>query len=328
MKTIFLFFIFTTLLFGASYSSYKKALKKADYEKAIAIYSEAINGEETIKFQEYLYKQIIKLIKKDIEKAEKLTTLFLDLEYENHIALFLYSQIHLVKDDYKNALEVLYKLKSYYLQNDLSNKVDKSFSNTVTLYLDKLYTKKDLETLKQLIDYFTSYDDIDSIKKTQYSLVKLQDDFMKIDKYNEALNILYWLRNTSIEEDFSIQVNKKINFNITKIIDTYSKQKDTKKLEDLLELALNNSDISNQPLIEDALTKLNEKNNLSKLYNKAIPLDKRGDHFILNLSVNGQAISLMIDTGATYSSLNQNILDSLEYTIVKKIYSYIHLMEQ
>jgi clan AA aspartic protease (TIGR02281 family) len=141
---------------------------------------------------------------------------------------------------------------------------------------------------------------------------------MSNEKYNDGFNILYWLKNTSIEEDFSLQVDKKINFNMTQVIDKYLKKKDIKNLKLLLELALNNADITNQPLIEEALTKINEKNKLSKIYNKAIPLTKRGEHFILDVLVNGQSLSLMIDTGATYSSLNQNLLSNLNYEIIKK----------
>jgi clan AA aspartic protease (TIGR02281 family) len=318
MKQLLIILLMSSFVFAASYNSYKKALKKGDFDKAISIYSEAINGETTIKYQEYLYKHIIKLMRKDIEKAEKLIMLYLDLEYENHIGLFLHSQIHLLKGDYKNTLEVLYKLKNYYLQNDLSTKVNKAFDTTISSYLEQLYLKNEQETLKQLIDYFISYDDIESIKKTQYTLVKLQENHMSKQQYTEALNILYWLQNTSIEEDFTTQVHKKINFNITKIIALYVKEKDTKNLEALLELALTNADITNQPEIEEALTKLNEKNNLSKIYNKTIPLTKRGEHFILDIIVNGQNVSLMIDTGASYSSLNKDILNNMEYTIIQE----------
>lgn len=317
MKYISLLFIFCSIIYGANYKAFQNALQKGQYDKGISIYSEAINGEETIKFQNYLYKYIIKLMKKDLESAQNLISLYLDIEYENHVGLFLYSQIYLLKGDYKNSLELLYKLKSYHLQNNLSSKVDKTFETTRKSYLEELYSVNNLDELKELIDYFTSYDDIDSIKKTQFTLVKLQENLMELAKYNEALNILYWLKNTSIEEDFTTQVNKKINYSFKKIVKALFEQKDTKQLENLLELTLLNNDTINNPLIEENLNKLKEKSNLAQIYKKAIPLTKRGSHFLMNVNINGQNLNLMIDTGATYTSLNKNITDILDYTVVK-----------
>lgn len=164
-KLLILFLLFNSYLFSANYSSFKSALKKEKYDKAMSIYSEKINGEQTIKYQEYIYKHIIKLMKKDIQKAEYLLKLYLDVEYENHIGLFLYSQIHLMNENYNDAIEVLYKLKGYYLEDNLAKKVDSVFDKAITNYLEKLYTNNNLNSLKQLIDFFTAYDDIASIKK-------------------------------------------------------------------------------------------------------------------------------------------------------------------
>ena len=64
------------------------------------------------------------------------------------------------------------------------------------------------------------------------------------------------------------------------------------------------------------LEQINRKIEKAKEYTYTIPLKKSGDHFTVNVSINNTPLTLLLDTGATLTMINEERLPSL--TIVKE----------
>lgn len=62
-----------------------------------------------------------------------------------------------------------------------------------------------------------------------------------------------------------------------------------------------------------------EKDRLSKLYNIQIPMQKTGKHYIIQAKINDNLkVRLMLDTGASYVSINSDIIRKYNFPIVKR----------
>ena len=70
-------------------------------------------------------------------------------------------------------------------------------------------------------------------------------------------------------------------------------------------------------LLEQLLRDKNELKRLSKIYNKKIKLKKYGKNFIVQAILNGSIkVNLLIDTGASISSINNSVLQKLQYKVL------------
>ncbi len=86
-------------------------------------------------------------------------------------------------------------------------------------------------------------------------------------------------------------------------------------LEDLHEVEEGNDEEKAAILLKLIKEKIEKKPE----YQYRIPLEKVGEHFILEVEVNRQPITLLLDTGATLTMINENILNSSLHTLKEHI---------
>jgi len=86
-------------------------------------------------------------------------------------------------------------------------------------------------------------------------------------------------------------------------------------MESLNEVEDNNYQEKSQILL-NLIKKVMERNNE---YTHKIPLKKLGEHFAVEVSINNQSITLLLDTGATLTLIDKNKLDSTLNTIKENI---------
>ena len=117
--------------------------------------------------------------------------------------------------------------------------------------------------------------------ENSYGLYFLSQIQTQNKDYKKGLKILYELKNNYLEDDLSKAVTKDII------------------------------------IIEQLLRDKNELKRLSKIYNKKIKLKKYGKDFIVQAILNGSIkVNLLIDTGASISSINNSVLQKLQYKVL------------
>jgi clan AA aspartic protease (TIGR02281 family) len=302
---------------SSDYNALKNAIKEEQYSKMMDIYLSTIKHTTKIEYQNYIFKQIIKLIKTSPQKALLLVDEFLDIESNNDFAKYLKSRIYFSNSKYKLSLEVLYDLQNYPLSDEFLTKVQNDIQNTAYTFINILKEKSNTEELKQIIEFFSLYNDTTSIEYTKNSLLKLFEE-NKDENPFQALNILNDLKNMYNTEDFTIKINSKTNYFIQSFITTLQRNDDLKNMKKLFEILLNNNYENHLQKLQISIKKLEEKNNIAKIHNKVIPLEKYGQHYIINATINNTAIKLMIDTGASVSVINQSLKNNFTHTSINK----------
>jgi hypothetical protein len=230
--------VFSLLLASFYYSSifaddlqdFKSDILNSKYEDAMLVYSRNINGEETIPFQKHIYQSVLGLMKKDITKAKKLLDAYLDIEFNDSFGLYILSKIEYSYKNYFKSLEILYKLENSYLEENFSANVRISINQTVDLYLQTLYKKRDINKLIESIQVFSQYGDKLSTNKSKESLLNLSSKYTQEKDYVKSLNILNLLQeyqNTDIlDNSIRLSIEK-----IEKLKQKIKKEKEKQKLK-------------------------------------------------------------------------------------------------
>jgi len=312
LTLVFVFSLSTSL--NASVSSdlrkLKKELKKKEYIKAMDIYSKNVNGLETEKFQSLIYKKVISLIKKDHDEAKILIDSYLNIEYDNSFALYLLAKIHNVKHEYLLAIEILYKLKTHYLDEKFKNNIENTLNTVVDSYLNSLKEQNKLEEIYLFLELTNQNNDNLSKTKAYATLLEIHNQEVKKNNILDALAILYKIKTYYIEEDLLEKINRYLNTVINKYIKKLLESKDTIQLELLESFLIENNDITN-------IEKLREMIENQSKHKYEIPLQKYGVHYLVDININGTSLRLLLDTGASTSAINLSKAKSIEHKVLR-----------
>lgn len=198
-----LFFIFVVNLFANDLQDFKNALNKDQYEEAFDIYIQKINGEDTEQYKNYLFSSVIKKLKRDTEQAESLLQEYLDIQYNDPMGLYMMSEIKLVQDNYDEALHILYQLKSSYLDEGLSTKVDSKLSSVVDTYLNLLSKENNMGKLDEVVYQFYSNNDAKSLGKWQQILIDIASANNNEQNYTTTFDVINKLEAYEMDESVS-----------------------------------------------------------------------------------------------------------------------------
>jgi hypothetical protein len=168
---ILIMFLVSQLNASKAYNQFKKSLKAQNYDKVMTIYSEQLYAKDLGNYQNLIYKNIISLMGNDRDNARELLYAFLDVAYQDSFGLFLKAKIELLDENYFNAIEILYNLKSYYLDSDFLIKVEQLFNVTINKYQNKI--KKDKIKLEELLQLCETNGDDEQYTKIETLLKKL-----------------------------------------------------------------------------------------------------------------------------------------------------------
>ncbi|HIP12884.1 MAG TPA: hypothetical protein EYG73_09235 [Arcobacter sp.] len=316
---LFVFSISTNL--NASVASdlkkFKKELKKKNYIDAMDIYSKNINGLETEKFQSLIYKKIISLIKKDHDEAKILIDNYLSIEYDNAFGLFLLSKVYNVQKEYMQSIEVLYKLRTHYLDEKFKNNIENTLDTVVNSYLNTLQKEKKLDDIYYFIELTNQNNDELSMTKSYSALLRIHQDEVNKNNILDALTILYKIKTYYIEEELLNKINRYLNTVISEYIKKLIESKDTIHLDLLESFLISNNDSENSEKLR-ALVESQSKHKYE------IPLQTYGVHYLVDISINGTNVKLLLDTGASTSAINNSTIQNIDYKVLRyniKIYT-------
>ncbi len=227
-----------------------------------------------------------------------------------------------------------------------------AFSDAMSLYLDAqseklpfyrsaildyFKTKADTSlTTAQMLEYI----DLEPSHHEQVAQL-LIERYQKTKKYKEAIALTVELLQTSSKQE-------KLKSRLIQLSESYIKTlKDSKKthrLKEFLEeqialdiltpfytyeLATFYVDIQKYLLaiellkeieydenyrerVKNLLELINQKIQENKIYAYKIPIKKEGDHFLVDVTVNNTPLTLLLDTGATITTINENRINSLK----------------
>jgi hypothetical protein len=212
-----LLFIFALNLCANDLQDFKNALNKDQYEDAFDIYIQKINGDDTKAYQNYLFSTVIKKLKRDTEQAESLLQEYLDIQYNDPMGLYMMSEIKLVQDNYDEALHILYQLKSSYLDEGLSTKVDSKLSSVVDTYLNLLSKENNMGKLDEVVYQFYSNNDAKSLGKWQKILIDIASTNNNEHNYTTTFDLISKLESYEMDESVEGEFNNLIK-NFQKLI--------------------------------------------------------------------------------------------------------------
>jgi len=289
---------------------FKKELKQHHYEKAMDIYSKNINGLETKKFQNQIYKYIIKLIKINSVQAKKLINTYLNVEYNNPFGLYLLSKVHNIDKEYLSSIKILYELQTNYLDEQFKNNIENSLDKTVDNYLNYLKKENNLDKIYNFIDLASEYNDQYNITKVYAILLKIHQNELKNNNIISSLKILYKIKTYYIDNELLEKINRYLKSIIIKYTKQLLKNNDQTELDRLKNLITINADNTNIDTINNIIDKQNQ-------HKYKIPLEKYGLHYLINITIEEQNFKFLLDTGATTSTINKSVINSINYKLIK-----------
>ncbi len=193
-------------------------------------------------------------------------------------------------------------------------------SNTAIKYQNFLFNhtknliQKDNEEAYLLIKTFleVSYDNV-------YGMYLLSKIEQQKKNYLESIKILYDLKESYLDD----KTNELIERELQIVNNIYARQllnsKNRNKLISFLEILENNNDETYSYEIEKEIKKIDEEIRLSKDYNIKIKLKRYHSNFIVQILLNGhKKVNLILDTGATITSLNKSIAKEIQYKTIKE----------
>lgn len=193
------------------------------------------------------------------------------------------------------------------------------------------------ETIEQILQYIEIEPlDLDM----QLYLAKI---YREENEFIKSINFLFELQNNYHEKDLE-QITNNLNTTIEIYIKKLSDSKNISKLILFLEDIISKSSTPEHYLIQLAeiykdleiydkaeliLSEINTDSTYNnralsilkeiqlhqdenRLYQYIIPLNKIGSHFTVNLSINNTPLTLLLDTGATYTFINTDKIPNLE----------------
>ena len=201
------------------------------------------------------------------------------------------------QEQLNRPIEIISQLR-YFIEMESNNKA--FIFLLAHFYEQKGAFRKAIETLIEF-SYEASSEDLlifeNKIKSLSLHYLKL---LMKRDDYSHAIDFLQTQINIGALSDF-------FSFELAKI---YLKLKKYTKSKELLEM-LKENDIYKERAIA-LLNYIDEKLEEKKEYPIQIPLLKAGLHFVVKAYVNQKEVLLLIDTGASITSVDYNLVSDLE----------------
>ncbi|RXJ77124.1 retropepsin-like aspartic protease, partial [Arcobacter sp. F2176] len=178
------------------------------------------------------------------------------------------------------------------------------------------------------------------------ALYYLAQIYFNENEYFKAIKLLYSLKESAIEEDLQNKINKKIIKYTTEYLRLLNERKDLQTINTLLKyLIIQEPDsikykyllaqyyfdnktyrkskelfeqiINNETYKNSTIEYLNKIESILKLQNKfthKINLQKQKNHFFIDAFVDNKKLKLMIDTGATYTLINESNYSNYEKT--------------
>ncbi len=193
------------------------------------------------------------------------------------------------------------------------------------------------ETIEQLLQYI----DIEPINLDfQLYLAKI---YYENNEFTKSINYLFELQNSYHDKELQL-ITDKLNTTIEVYIKKLSDSKNISKLilflEDIIsksstpdkyiiQLAVLYKDLEIYDKAEEILSEINSDSTYNnralsiireiqihqdenRLYQYIIPLNKVGSHFTVNLKINNIPLTLLLDTGATYTFIDTDKIPDLE----------------
>lgn len=238
---------------------------------------------------------------------------------------------YLENDDFYNALDIYKKIladndKNSYsslLNRYIFNKYEKSHS------LGRHYAKKALEIEPDyyyfLYIWMISDAHTKNYKSAILKILELKSNYIpaqniieSVDKYYKSTTKNYLYKTLKLN-------NKNQLLYVMNFFDEIQEYDYSQRLKNKI-YELNDKDDQKVLLELEKWKKIkqkwkadDEKDRLSKLYNIQIPMQKTGKHYIIQAKINDNLkVRLMLDTGASYVSINSDIIRKYNFPIVKR----------
>jgi len=242
---------------------------------------------------------------------------------------------YLLQSEFKSALHIY--------QNDINNDELDMFQRHLFSHMTNLVKKNESKAL-QLINLFLE------IEYDQPKALYLKSHILfKNGKLKKAISSLLVLTDLYVDENFEKEVIRTLDEYTSKYSKVLRQRSDQKGLIDLYTLILeqnssnvkyiyllafeyfelNSFDESKELLeqivyddtyknkVEELLSLINKKINLSQRFTRKIVLEKKGTHFYITALLNNQKeVKLLLDTGASITLIDDSIINSLEHNTI------------
>jgi len=215
------------------------------------------------------------------------------------------------------SIEVLYKLRTHYLDEKFKNNIENTLDTVVNSYLNTLQKEKKLDDIYYFIELTNQNNDELSMTKSYSALLRIHQDEVNKNNILDALTILYKIKTYYIEEELLNKINRYLNTVISEYIKKLIESKDTIHLDLLESFLISNNDSENSEKLR-ALVESQSKHKYE------IPLQTYGVHYLVDISINGTNVKLLLDTGASTSAINNSTIQNIDYKVLRyniKIYT-------
>jgi len=310
--------LYVSILLSSDFEEYTEALNNGDFVKVNTIYQSKLDTQEFSNYQNRYFNLIIKNIFTNPQKSQELINNIETFEYDNPYFKYIKANFVANKNNYTDALEILYQLQNDYMSNDLQSIVKKTQEVTVNNYLVSLYESQDYESLQNSIDLFIKYNDRSARDLWQTTVIKIADNFVENKNFNIAMKLLaksyqYYLTQKN-EKNFKM-VNNNLAYYYLEYLE---KKEDIKAIEEYIKYLVTIKDIDNMNYAKKIKNKIQEKLYIGSIKGKKIPLEKKGNQYYLNAYINGVKVIFLIDTGASKTMVNKTIASKFYGKLVKE----------
>ena len=259
------------------------------------------------------------------------------------------SEVKIPKEEYQKSVKNIDKFYTKLNNNHFSDAMviylnaqeDKlpPYRTTLKRYFEDSIEEYPQDTIRKMLEYIEL--------EPEHKLIKIQlsEFYTKLKKYPKAIDVLIELK-----EQADTQESEQFNSTLFSTSKTYIDHlKQAEKYQELIAFLEQQIELDNHGsyftlvLAEYYVENLNyteagkllkeieyddsygekSKNLLEEIHKKEanngeyphrVELKKRGSHFYLNAKANEEPLTLLIDTGATYTSINQNKLSTTSFT--------------
>jgi predicted aspartyl protease len=174
----------------------------------------------------------------------------------------------------------------------------------IKIYLAKLY--QDIGRYQKAIDLLLDLknsQDMDNIKKINSSLNQTIENYItKLTKNHDFTTLISLLENIIAQESNNQQY-------IIQLAQLYYKLDNYSMAKELLEEI--DSDSTYSPKAKIILTNIEQKERELEQYTNQIPLTKIGSQYGINVNINNTPLTLLLDTGATYTLVDSDKIPNL-----------------
>ena len=252
-----------------SIEKFKQLLLNHEYENALMLYEQKSNNDTLLQYDKILFNFIEQELLKNNLKIKKLIESFLQIYYENPQALYYLNVLMYKQKEYKQSIDILYKIKDLYISKETKNKIKKELETNISLYLTALNKLNDTQKTFDFLVYLIDKEPQNTLYK--YTLAKL---YFNLKHYEKSKNLFEEIYYDGLYQN-----------SIAKYIES-----------------------------------INKKIKIRAKFKQKIPLQREGNHFYINATINENIkVKLLIDTGATITLINAHLFKNLDLTTFKTI---------